>query len=222
VAAGAGTDSADKSATRWTGAAAALFALIVLVCIAAGPAAAAGGNYVIVGGTASEQAQVRQALDASSFDWNVVPVQVTIHIARNIPLSYSTPGQTWLDANLLDSGTFSWGVVQMEYAQQVQYTVLSAPMRAELTGLLGAQQWCYENPALPVGANGCERFAATLAWAYWPSSENSMQPVSSADWSASMDPGAFRTVLSQLLGTPDVAAVRDLQAQTPAKRRPRG
>lgn len=198
---------------------AALFALIVLVCITANPAAAAGGNYVIAGGTAYEQAQVRQALNASSFDWNVVPIQVTIHIARGIPVSYSIPGQTWLDANLLDSGTFSWGVVQMEYAQQVQLTVIDAPMRAELTGLLGAQQWCYDNPALPSGANACERFAATLAWAYWPSSDNSMEPVTSSDWSASMNPKAFRTLLSQLLGTPeaiDARAVRDLEAQTSA------
>jgi hypothetical protein len=37
---------------------------------------------------------VTQALDASSFDWNLVPLQVTIHIARDIPLSYSTRGQT--------------------------------------------------------------------------------------------------------------------------------
>jgi len=197
----------------------ALLALTALACITASPAAAAGGNYVVAGGTAYEQAQVRQALDASSFDWNVVPTQVTIHIARGIPVSYSVPGQTWLDANLLDSGTFSWGVVQMEYAQQVQLTVLDAPMRAELTGLLGAQQWCYDNPTLPSGANACERFAATLAWAYWPSPDNSMRPVTSSDWSASMNPQAFRTLLSQLLGVPeaiDTRAVRDLETQSSA------
>jgi hypothetical protein len=198
---------------------AAALALIALAGITANPAAAAGGNYVIAGGTAYEQAQVRQALDASSFDWSVVPTQVTIHIARGIPVSYSIPGQTWLDANLLDSGTFSWGVVQMEYAQQVQLTAIDAPMHAELTGLLGAQQWCYDNPALPSGANACERFAATLAWAYWPSPDNSMKPVTSSDWSASMNPQAFRTLLSQLLGVPealDTRAVRDLETQKPA------
>ena len=31
------------------------------------------------------------------------------------------PGQIWLDASLLDSGRFSWGVVQHEYAHQVDF-----------------------------------------------------------------------------------------------------
>ena len=192
----------------------ALLAVAVLAGIGAGGAAAAGGDYVFAGGTVGEQAQVRQALEASAFDWNAVPVQVTIHIVRGIAGSYSTPGQIWLDANLLDAGTFSWGVVQMEYGQQVQYTALDAPMRAELTGLLGAQQWCYENPALPPGANGCERFAAMGAWAYWPSPANSMEPATPGDWSASISPGAFRTLLSQLLGGPGARAVRE-QARGP-------
>jgi len=198
---------------------ASLFAVIVCFCITANPAAAAGGNYVIAGGTASEQAQVRDALNASSFDWNIVPTQVTIHIARGLPLSYSTPGQTWLDAALLDSGQFSWGVVQMEYGQQVQYSIEDTQIRAQLTSDLGAQQWCYDNPSLPRGVNACERFAATLAWAYWPSDANSMKPAGSTDWSASMNPKAFRTLLSQLIDAPDTidaAAVRTLSDQQDA------
>ena len=174
------------------------------LALALAPAAlAAGGHYVFDGGTAAEQSQVTQALQASGFDWNLVPVQVTIHIARGIPLSYSTPGQTWLDASLLDSGSFSWGVVQMEYAQQVQYTALSPQAQTELIGALGAQQWCYDDPSLPRGDNACERFAATLAWSYWPSADNSMRPAGPSDWSASMSPRAFRTMLSQLIGAPD-------------------
>jgi len=177
---------------------------VVVLALAIAPAAlASGGRYVFAGGTPAEQSQVTQALEASSFDWNIVPVQVTIHIVRDIPLSYSTPGQTWLDAGLLDSGSFSWGVVQMEYAQQVQYTALSAQARTELTGMLGAQQWCYDDPSLARGANACERFAATLAWSYWPSADNSMRPAGPSDWSASMSPKAFRTTLSQLIGAPD-------------------
>jgi hypothetical protein len=191
---------------------AALFALVVFLGVTANPAAAAGGRYAIVGGTASEQSQVRQALDASAFDWNVVPAQVTIHIARNIPLSYSTPGQTWLDANLLDTGQFSWGVVQMEYGQQVQYSLQDAAARAELTTRLGAQQWCYDDPTLARGVNACERFAATLAWAYWPSDANSMKPAETGDWSASMDPKAFRSLLAQTIGAPDTIDARSLAA----------
>ena len=195
---------------------AALFALIVLLCLTADPAAAAGGNYVIVGGTTGEQTQVRQALNASAFDWSIVPRQVTIHIDRDIPLSYSTPGQTWLDAGLLDSGQFSWGVVQMEYGQQVQYSLQDAALRTELTSRLGAQQWCYDDPTLPRGANACERFAATLAWAYWPSDANSMKPAGNGDWSASMSPKAFRTLLAQTIGAPDTIDARDLAAAMPA------
>ena len=168
------------------------------------PAAlASGGQYVFAGGTPAEQKQVTQALEASAFDWNLVPIRVTIHIARDIPLSYSTPGQIWLDANLLGAGSFSWGVVQMEYAQQVQYTVLRSEARRELTARLGARQWCYDDATLPRGANACERFAATLAWSYWPSADNSMRPTGSADWSASMSPKAFRTLLFQLIGATD-------------------
>ncbi len=179
------------------------FAVVVLALAVTPAALASGGHYVFAGGTPAEQRQVTQALEASSFDWNLVPVQVTIHIVRDIPLSYSTPGQTWLDASLLDSGSFSWGVVQMEYAQQVQYTTLTAEARGRLTGMLGARQWCYDNPSLPRGASACERFAATLAWSYWPSADNSMRPAGSADWSASMSPKAFRAMLSQLIGAPD-------------------
>jgi hypothetical protein len=200
---------------------------VASLALALAPAAlASGGNYVFAGGTPAEQSQVTEALQASSFDWNLVPVQVTIHIVRGIPVSYSTPGQTWLDASLLDSGSFSWGVIQMEYAQQVQYTTLSAQARSQLTGALGAQQWCYDDPSLPRGANACERFAATLAWSYWPSANNSMRPAGPSDWSASMSPKAFRTMLSRLIGAPDrldspvtVAAIRTTEADVPAVHR---
>lgn len=176
---------------------------IVAALVFAGSCRAGGGNYVFAGGTPAEQAQVRAALDASSFDWDLVPTRVRIHIARGIPLSYSTPGQIWLDANLLDAGKFSWGVVQMEYGQQVQFALLDQATRARLTALLGARQWCYESPSLPRGDNGCERFSATLAWAYWPSVENSMEPSGPGDWSASMNAADFRALLAQLIGAPD-------------------
>jgi hypothetical protein len=179
------------------------FSVVVCALALTPTALASGGHYVFAGGTPAEQQQVAQGLAASSFDWNLVPVQVTIHIVRNIPVSYSTRGQIWLDADLLDSGSFSWGVVQMEYAQQVQFTMLSPDAQSKLTGIMGAQQWCYDNPSLPRGANACERFAATLAWSYWPSAGNSMRPSSSSDWSAAMAPKAFRAALLTLIGVPD-------------------
>ena len=181
------------------------FAVALLVALSAAlglseTARASGGNYVFDGGTPAEQATVRAALDASSFDWSLVGSRVTIHIRRGIAGSQSVPGQTWLDADLLDSGTFSFGVVQMEYAQQVQFLLLDDVQRASLVTALGAKDWCYEVPATSVKDNACERFAATLAWAYWPSPKNCMKPAGAADESAAMAPAAFRALLTSMLG----------------------
>jgi hypothetical protein len=178
--------------------------VVAALALALAPAAfASGGHYTFASGTSGEQQQVTQALDASTFDWSLVPTQVTIHIVRGIPVSYSTPGQIWLDADLLDSGSFAWGVVQMEFGQQVQYTLLNADAQSRLIGILGARQWCYDDPTLPRGSNACERFAAMLAWSYWPAAGNSMRPSCPSDWSASTSPKAFRSMLVQLIGAPD-------------------
>src|SRR2546423_3753829 len=147
----------------------------------AGGARAAGGNYVLEGGTGAEQQQVRSGLNASAFDWGLVPAQITIHIRRGLSSSYSLPGQIWLDADLLDAGRFAWGTVQMEYAHQVHFLLLNDQQRSLLTGALGAKAWCWEQTGLTHAENGCERFAATLAWAYWPSKDNALQPSTAAD-----------------------------------------
>jgi len=173
-----------------------------------GAAQASGGNYVFAGGTASQQTQVRSALNASSFDWNLVPTQVTIHIARGIMTSHALPGHIWLDADLLDAGRFSWGTVQMEYAHQVHFSLLTDEQRSALTTALGAKAWCWEKPGIAHGDNGCERFSATLVWAYWPSKDNAFAPTSPTDESAAMAPASFRTMLSQLLGARQLAAVK--------------
>lgn len=175
----------------------ALVALVVALA-STGQARAAGGNYVIDGGTTSEQAQVQAALNASSFDWSLVPAQITIHIVRD-ERSEATRGQIWLSADLLDTGDFSWGIVQHEYAHEVDFFLLNDAIRARLTGELGARAWCYETPGLEHGEYGCERFASTLAWAYWPSWENSVQPHSAGDESAAMTPAAFRALIADIL-----------------------
>ena len=87
--------------------------------------------------------------------------------------------------------------------------------------MLGAKQWCYDDPSLPRGANACERFAATLAWSYWPSADNSMRPAGPSDWSASMSPKSFRTTLSQMIGAPDRLDGPASQATVRPRRRPR-
>jgi hypothetical protein len=185
-----------------------VFALAALVY--AGLAAASGGNYVFDRGTPAEQTQVREALSVSSFNWSLVPTQITIHIVRGIR-SQSSPGQIWLDADLLDGGVFSWGVVQHEYAHQVDFFLLDSAKRATLEQALGGRDWCYGIAGLPHSAYGCERFASTLAWSYWPSPDNSMKPQSSADESAAMTPAEFRAVVAQLVAVPQVTSIQSAE-----------
>jgi hypothetical protein len=158
-------------------------------------ALASGGNYFFDGGTRAEQAQVRSALDASSFNWSIVPGPVAIHIAPGAA-SRASLDTIWLDARLLDSGRFAWGVVQHEYAHQVDFSLLTDPMRAQLHGLLHGTSWW--------GAEGhaeldCERFADALAWAYWPSPDNVMRPQSGNGEGGLVAPEVFRAAVAGFL-----------------------
>jgi hypothetical protein len=143
-----------------------------LFALALAPGAlAAGGNYTFDGGTRAEQVQVRSGLDASSFNWSVVPGPVVIHIGRgNGP--HAAAGQIWLDASLVDSGRFAWGVIQHEFAHQVDFSLLTYSMRSRLETLLGSSSWW----AGSHDSLGCERFADAVAWAYWPSPDNVLRP----------------------------------------------
>ncbi len=165
------------------------------------PALAGGGNYVFEGAKPAERATVRAALDASAFDWGVVSQQVTIHVGR-YGVSSATPGHVWLDRDLLGAGRFAWATVMDEYAHQIDFLVLDAAQRSLLQQRLGARSWCYEVTGLVHGAHGCERFASMVAWAYWPSQDNSYRPQSHTDESAAMPPAEFRTLLSTLIGAP--------------------
>jgi hypothetical protein len=181
--------------------------LLVTVAAAlalAGGAQAKGGHYVFDGGTAVQQGQVKKALDASSFDWNLVPATITVHISRGHD-SEAVKGEIWLDADLLNAGTFAWGVVQHEYAHQVDFFLLDDAKHAQLAAL-GGKAWWAPN-GLAAAPNGTlahadltsERFASTLAWAYWPSTQNAMRPTSPKDESAAMAPAAFRALLGRVL-----------------------
>jgi hypothetical protein len=181
---------------------------------------AAGGRYTFDGGTPKEQATVRAALNASGFDWNVVPQATTVHIRPGIGTSYSTPGNVYLDPSLLDAGEFSWGVVQHEFGHQVDFALFDAQKRATLLGALGGADWCYGAPNLAHDQYGCERFASELAWAYWPSPDNSMAPQYCNGESAHMPVAQFRTLLAQLLGEPGLASPPPtVKAYQPAVRR---
>jgi hypothetical protein len=166
----------------------------------AGNALASGGNYVFQGGTPYEQLQVRDALDASSFNWSIVPEQITITITP-LGTSEAVPGQIWLDPSVLDAGEFSWGVVQHEYAHEVDFELLNPTIEAQLETALGGTVWCYaDDPSLQHNQYGCERFASTLAWAYWQNPDNCMQPSMIAGESGGMQPAAFRALMTTILG----------------------
>jgi hypothetical protein len=194
------------------------------------PALAGGGSYIFVGGTAREQAAVHSALEASTFDWSLIPHTISVHIGP-IGDSYSVYGNVYLDASLLDSGRFSWGVVQHEFAHQVDFMLLDDTKRAELNGALGGKDWCYSVLGLQHSDYGCERFASELAWAYWPSADNSMRPQSVGDEAGGMPVVAFRALLAELLGVPSVATappatkafapVVTIHAKPPAKPKPK-
>ena len=178
-----------------------LAAILAAAVILPASAQAAGGNYAFQGASPTERSTVRAALNASSFDWGVVPTQVTVHVGR-YGVSHATPGHVWLDRGLLASGRFSWATVMDEYAHQVDFFVLDAERRAVLQQRLGASAWCYEVAGLAHGAHGCERFASMVAWAYWPSKDNSYRPASPADESAAMRPAEFRALVSTVVGMP--------------------
>ena len=159
-------------------------------------ASADGGNYTFAGGTKAERQTVVSALDASSFDWSLIPGEVTIHIAKGG--SYATKGAVWLNPALLAKGRAAWGVVQHEFAHQIDFFMFDATVRARLTKLLRAKTWWAGRPGLRHSQLGCERFASTLAWAYWPSRQNTLIRFAHAEATA-MPPAKFRRLLDNLL-----------------------
>jgi hypothetical protein len=171
------------------------------------PAFARGANVAFSGGSSAQRTQVTRALAASAFDWSLLPSRVTVHIGEDFD-SEAAPGEVWLNGHLLDAGRFSWGVVQHEFAHQVDFQLLNADTRGRFALLLGGSAWCGDSPLVAHGDYGCERFASTLAWAYWPSAGNSMKPTSSQDESAAMPPAAFRAALAEALHTGSLKNLR--------------
>lgn len=171
------------------------------------------------GGSAKEQNTVKQALNASAFDWSLVPHQIVVHIAPSIS-SEATFGEIWLDSNLLDAGIFSWGVVQHEYAHQVDFFLLDDAKRQALQTALGGRDWCYTVLGLAHEQYGCERFASTLAWAYWPNAQNSMKPGGAKDESAAMAPAKFRQLMGIMIGAPTTVPTVKVMAFAPKRKKP--
>jgi hypothetical protein len=182
--------------------------LLIATCALLVPAfaQASGGSYSFDGGTAKQQAQVHAALEASAFNWSLVPATIKIHIAQGVD-SEATKGELWLDSDLLNSGRYSWGTIQHEYAHQVDYYLLTDAMRAQLLTTLGGTEWCHTTAGLGHSANGCERFASTLAWAYWSSADNALKPLSTHDESSAMASTQFRALLAAMIGAPSTGAL---------------
>lgn len=83
--------------------------LVLLVALAAlivpAKAQAGGGAYVFSGGSEAARAQVRAALEASSFDWSLVPATVTVRIA-NCGCAGSSPRLIVLHETLLAAAPY--------------------------------------------------------------------------------------------------------------------
>jgi hypothetical protein len=87
---------------------------------------------------------------------------------------------------------------------QVDFFLFDDAKRAQMLQLLGGKDWCYAVSGLQHSDYGCERFASELAWAYWPSQDNSMKPASTGGESSGMPVAQFRAMLTQLIGAPIV------------------
>jgi hypothetical protein len=107
-----------------------------------------------------------------------VPVEVTIQLV-DCGCAGSRPGVIVLDETLLESPpygpAYTWGLVHHEYAHQIWWYVLDDVERTFLQERLGGTDLCFEQRGLPHDAHTCERFANTLAWAYWPVEGNPVQ-----------------------------------------------
>ncbi len=164
---------------------------LLLALVFTPPALASGGHYTFSGGSSFDVRRYGQALRVSAFNWSLLEQVVTVRIAPGLA-SGAIPGRITPDAPTRQRRIF--------------VACRAARVRAS-GGLLparrcGARAVCREargpdvvsgRGRLPHGAYGCERFASTLAWAYWPSAQ--MRPMSPGDESAAMKPARFRALL---------------------------
>lgn len=156
--------------------ASAVFAVLAALALPS-EARAIGGHYVFAGGSEAARDAVRTALERSRFDWDAVDEEITIRIL-NCGCSGASPGEIVLDEEVLTDPRFglkyAWGIVQHEYAHQVAFLLLDARARRHVQGWLGGGDWCYEDESIAHDDHACERFASSLAWAYWPRRRNIM------------------------------------------------
>jgi hypothetical protein len=90
---------------------------------------------------------------------------------------------------------YAWGIVQHEYAHQVDWLVLRPRERRALARRLGTRAWCYETPGMAHDDYGCERFATLLAWTYWRWLDNVQRPT----WERRPRARSFRPLLARFV-----------------------
>jgi hypothetical protein len=90
----------------------------------------------------------------------------------------------------------SWGIVQHEFAHEVDYFLFDDATREQLLETLGGREWWAGDGRFRHDQYGAERFASTLAWAYWPSRDNVMRFAGSE--SRALPPAQFRLLVSVL------------------------
>ena len=182
--------------------------LVVSIASLALPAGAfaRGGDYAFQGGTTAQHSQVRAALAASTFNWSAVPTRVTIHIKqghshrrRRRATSGSTLGSSAPAALPGPRSRTNTHTRSTSPASTLRRAIASPASSARATGATAS-------PASHHAEYGCERFASTLVWAFWPSKDNAYRPTSSRDESAAMPPQQFRTLVTGLLGIDNVFA----------------
>ena len=148
---------------------------LVASLVLTGTAQAAGGDYVIEGGSPKARETVQAALETSRFDFDRVPSRITIKIT-NCGCAGARAGLIVLDEKVITDTSlgarYSWGLIQHEYAHQIDYFLLQDHDRVAVRRALGGKAWCYERDGLSHDANACERFADVVSWAFWPSLDN--------------------------------------------------
>jgi hypothetical protein len=171
---------------------------VLAAFVLAGEAEAVGGHYVFAGGSDAARAAVSSALEASRFDWDLVEQEITIRIT-DCGCAGASPGEIILDEEVLTDPRFgpkyAWGIVQHEYAHQVDFFLLDARRPPPCPGMARRLRLVLRRPDVDHDDHACERFASSLAWAYWPRPRRNIMVVHTAVTAAE-----FREMLPQILG----------------------
>ena len=101
-----------------------------------------------------------------------------------------------LDSSLGEK--YSWGLIQHEYAHQVDYFLFGDDDRSTLRRRLGGKDWCYEASGLMHDQHGCERFAHVFSWAFWPNQENVLR-AEGKEFASGMTARDARALVNRLL-----------------------